>query len=336
MDLASAVALRIRAQAESDTFTEACGAQESDIKDELSAVVGLFKNLLSSGNVSAMALRDGGFLYMRANTSTRAVNAARIRNAIDAMTLSQLKRIAADDTSMGVRGVLCACLEENLEDECISVSYAPHVSKRRPAQLSESARCTAASKHVEDAVLRYRQLKSSLSTLRKHKSGGKKRVAEAKERTDAVVLAHLQERATKRQRVQVVPAPPEAAAPTEEPTLLPALPVLLPEHADEAPAAPAAETLTLVVPDCEPKTYQMKRSSYTSRGKAPGLRAFAESLPACVREVSPNEAVTERGLRQLITADAKEALALAVVAHFEATVTASRGVPVEKLAVQRL
>ena len=171
MDLASAVALRIRAQAESDTFTEACGAQESDIKDELSAVVGLFKNLLSSGNVSAMALRDGGFLYMRANTSTRAVNAARIRNAIDAMTLSQLKRIAADDTSMGVRGVLCACLEENLEDECISELRAARV-QAAPGPALGSAQCRRQqARRGRGAAVPAAQVVAG--TLRKHKSGGK-------------------------------------------------------------------------------------------------------------------------------------------------------------------
>lgn len=333
--------MRIKAQAESDSFTEACGTQESDIKEEIDGVVGLFKNVLSSSKADAVALRDGGYLYMKANTSTRAVNEARIESAVDAITLTQLKRVAADLETATLSAVLCVCLEENLEDECISVSYAPHVAKRRPAQLSESARCANASRSVEDAVTRYRQLKASLNTLRKHRSGGRKRVNDVKQRTEPLLLAHMQEHSAKRQRVEVVPvAPPPETAPDSGASPappLPPLPVILPEHA-EAPAGAAsavvAEPVTLVMPDCPPKTYQIRRSTYKSRGKAPGLRVFAESLPECVAPIAPGGRATEAALRQWVTDEAKASLTAVVVTHYAAKVAASKGLPVEKLAVQ--
>ena len=129
MELEQAVALRIKAQAESDLFTNACVTQETEIKEELDGVVGLFKNVLSTANTDAMTLRDGGFLYMKANTSTRAINEARITDAVGNITISQMKRIAAEDECSTLQEVLCTCIEENLEDESISVTYAPNVSE---------------------------------------------------------------------------------------------------------------------------------------------------------------------------------------------------------------
>ena len=70
MNIREAATLRVKAQAESDTFTEACSSQEEDIKDALEGVVGIFKNVLTSSRAEAIVLRDGGYLYMRSSTST--------------------------------------------------------------------------------------------------------------------------------------------------------------------------------------------------------------------------------------------------------------------------
>ena len=295
MDVTSAVTLRIRAQAESDSFTSACGSQESDIKEEIDGVVALFKNVLSSGRADAVALRDGGYLYMKANTSTRAVNETRIRNAVENITLAQLRRIAAEVTS--ITELLCACLEENLEDECLTVSYTPHVAKRRPAQLSETARCTAATRAIEEAVARYRQLKLSLGVLRKHKSGGRKRVAEVNKQTEPVLLAHMQEHAAKRQQVEWCARRRRTSRRPllRRPRPASTLPVILPEHADEPPCgrAAAARPMTLVILNCEPKAYQIKRSTYTSAARPP---ACAPSPKVC-RIASPGSRRARRSPR---------------------------------------
>lgn len=332
MNVREAAALRVRAHAESETFEEACGAHEEDIKDALDGILGIFKNVLSSPRVDAYILRDGGYLYMRSSTSTRAINETRIASAVEAITVGQLKRLSEEPSATLVE-VVCGAIDENLEDECISVSYTPYVAKRKPSTLKEGAACKTSTESIESAVEEFRKLREKLAALRKHKSGGKRRVNEVKEQTEPVLLAHMQEQGTKRQRIEIQTQHPSAdeTASTAESEPLPPLPVLLPTH-QEGPSA--AETVTVVLPNCEPKAYQLQRRTYTSRGKAPALAKFSESLKLCVGPVLGATSTTDSILRKWSTGDSKRHLTEAIVSHYTALFTESKGLPVEKLTLK--
>ena len=107
MDFAQANRMRLRAKDETDIFTRLQG-QETDIKDELGGVVNIFKNVLSSGDNDVLLL-DGSYLYMKANTSTRALNEDRLGAAVDNISYNQLKRgLITDPEQQTLCGILCA------------------------------------------------------------------------------------------------------------------------------------------------------------------------------------------------------------------------------------
>lgn len=331
MNIREAATLRVKAQAESDTFTEACSTQEEDIKDALEGVVGIFKNVLTTSRAEAIVLRDGGYLYMRSSTSTRAINEPRIASAIQAITVGQLKRLSEDD-AISLAEILCVAIDENLEDECITVSYAPNVAKRKPSTLKDGATCQNSTPAVEKAVAEYRKLKEKLGLLRKHRSGGRKRVTEVKEQTEPILLAHMQEQGAKRQRIDLLPVETEPeSSPEAAPDPLPPLPVLLPTHQD---GPSAAQAMTVVVPDCEPKTYQLQRRTYTSRGKAPALKKFSDSLKQCVAPAVQSSTINDATLRRWASEASKNKLIELVVTHYNALFAASKGVQTEKLTLK--
>ena len=193
MDFSKASVMHLNAKKKHDEFTRACADQEDDVKSELEGVVGIFKNVLTSTNAEAMRLLDGSYLYMKSNTSTRALNEEHIGTAVENLTLDQLRRVAtqmragdneagADAKEVTLLAVLCACLHENIDDECVRISYSPNIAKRRPTSLDPTFLPKPANDAIERAADQYRSLKKfgkrprSQSFLRHRRRGLNKEI----------------------------------------------------------------------------------------------------------------------------------------------------------------
>lgn len=337
MDFAQASRMRLRAKDETDAFTRACKDQETDIKDELEGVVNIFKNVLSSGDSDVLQLRDGSYLYMKANTSTRALNEDRLGAAVDNISYNQLKRMASSlgPEQQTLCGILCASLEENLEDECVKVSYTPSLAKRRPTGLAESTAARPASDAVERAAQNYKDLRNKLSAIRKHKSAGRKRCAEVKELTEPVICAYMDEQETTQQRVRFVSETTAEAASTPVPMELPEMPVLLPSHTPETKRAKHSDVV-LKTDVTAPRTVEFKKRVYTSRGKAPKLRQFSEAMAPRVRRILGSDGVSDSNLRKWSSVDSKRALMASLLQQYEEQYSASKGETKQRLTMHTM
>ena len=352
--------MHLNAKKKHDEFTRACADQEDDVKSELEGVVGIFKNVLTSTNAEAMRLLDGSYLYMKSNTSTRALNEEHIGTAVENLTLDQLRRVAtqmragdneagADAKEVTLLAVLCACLHENIDDECVRISYSPNIAKRRPTSLDPTFLPKPANDAIERAADQYRSLKQRLTQIRQHKSRGRKRCAEVHETTEPVIRAFLEERNTKSQRVRFVAETPIAlptATPPTQPVALPALPALLPAHRTEEADRPPepkrrrVEQPPLVVQDTHstaPSLVEFKTRLYTSRGKAPRLRQFAELLPDCAgRVVSITTRLSDTALKKLASGDTKKAILNALLSQFQEMFNQSKGQTTQRIAIKQI
>ena len=172
-------------------------------QDALEGVVGIFKNVLTSSRAEAIVLRDGGYLYMRSSTSTRAINEPRITSAIQAITVGQLKRLSRTIPSRSQKS-----LRGHRRKSGRRVHHGFVRAKRGETETVDAqsdATCQSSTPAVEKAVAEYRKLKEKLGLLRKHRSGGRKRVTEVKEQTEPILLAHMREQGAKRQRIDLLP-----------------------------------------------------------------------------------------------------------------------------------
>ena len=332
MDFAQASRMRLRAKDETDAFTRACKDQETDIKDELEGVVNIFKNVLSSGDSDVLQLRDGSYLYMKANTSTRALNEDRLGAAVDNISYNRIAS-SLDPEQQTLCGILCASLEENLEDECVKVSYTPSLAKRRPTALAESTAARPASDAVERAAKNYKDLRNKLSAIRKHKSAGRKRCAEVKELTEPVICAYMDEKETTQQRVRFVSS--TEAAPTPVQMELPEMPTLLPSHTPETKRAKHSDVV-LKTDVTTPRTVEFKKRVYTSRGKAPKLRQFSEAMAPRVRGILGNDGVSDSNLRKWSSVDSKRALMASLLQQYEEQYSASKGETKQRLTMHTM
>jgi len=350
LSFAEATIMRVRAKEEADVFMKACAERESEMADELNGIVGIFKNVLASGT-GAVQTADGSYLYVKTNVSTRALNEERLGVAVDNITLSQLKRAETalkDSGDVTMVHILCACVEENLEDECTRVSHAPTVSKRRPAALDPSVVAQPASDAVERAVEKFLRLKKTLAELRRHRSLGRRRVADVANETEPAIRTYMDEKNVAKQRVRLVNQPVVQARPPE-PTL-PAVPAFLPAHAAEDErrlseangeplrkrAKPDAPPVTMTASQLAPRTVEFKTRTYTSRGKAPRMREFTEILPTVVHQVVGAEATapSESLLKKWATKESKKKLLASLLDRYTVLFNASKGKTTEKLVVR--
>lgn len=242
MDFKKATFSIYEATANDATFTKECAEQEEEIKEDLESVMSTFKAVLSDGDTEQIyQLLDGTFLHMKETLSPRALNVERISLAVDKLSVDQLRRVSKDmreanaGATLSVLAVLCACLEENLEDECIVVSHTPTVAKRKPAG---PMKINIATEAIEKVVLRFNTLKEQLAILRKHKSKGKKVLENAKTTNEPILRRYLETHNLDSQDVQCVSASESPSSSGMLPVYHKSLPKLPPAVVTTAVAAP--------------------------------------------------------------------------------------------------
>lgn len=356
-ELSNATLMRVRAEDSAAAFTKACSEQESEIKDQIDGLAGLFQSALSEHEPGKLlyALDNGGYLYMRTITSVRLLNEERISKAVQLIDAEQLEEVRVAmreqlDRPPTFAEVVVACVHENLEDECTSTSYAPTVTQRRPKAIDPALPSRPAPRAVSRAATNYTALKKQLTALRKHRSKGQKRVADVAALTEPVIHKYMKQKELTKQRVRLIDGAAvaaEEASAVDAPVAaveLPPMPALLPDHAREdaedapAPKRVAAAEITMDAGAGAAevgRTIEIKRRTYTSRGKAPRIETFIDGLP---EQIAKSHRKYSKGAPKQpdLGQEEKKAILAVLLERFRTMHDAAKGKVTEKLLVKSL
>ena len=351
MDFTSATQSIHKAIAADAKFHEECAVQEEELKNDLESVLSMLKTVLTNGSDEMYQLVDGSFLHLKETMSARTLNIERISSAIDKLSEAQIMRVTKElkeeKLNASNLAVLCACIEENLEDECVVVTETPTIVKRRPVGPTK---IKIASESVEKAAERFHAIKEQLAILRSHKTKGKKVMNTIKSTCEPILHEYLKENHLDLQYVECKGGERPKSPSASYTKVLPSLPPVpeevkelahhqeqqqqqqepeqeqkQPVNADEPPRKRVALTPLVVEGASESRVLEVERKVYTSRGKAPPLKAFIEKLPEML---APLDAA------DFTCIETKRIILQKLLDEFTTMFNASKGTKVEKILVK--
>lgn len=353
MDFSEAAIMHLQAHDAGDAFAHACSERESTIKAEMDSMVQVFRGVLE-GDANVYALSNGGYLYLKSNTTTRGVNASRIETAVTDLTVGQLQRVAdqirVNSSRQPTLGeVLHDAIQENLEDECITVNRRPEIALRRPKGVDSNV--GRAPESIDRVALQYVGLKTRLGELRKQRTRGKKRCLDVVQMTEPVIREYMRNNWV--QRVRLLPeaaaaaSPPSSATPDTPDTALdplPELPVLLPQHKMEARdvarnvakanSGAAAPMVDIAASLAAERTIEFRKRTYTSRGKMPKLTEYTKRIAKALSKLPAT--VSESAIKKLLGSEGRRQIAEVLLDELNAMVSVTKGKTTEKLKIKVL
>ncbi len=325
-------------------FKDECKEQQQVLKTELDGINSVFEAVLK--NQPYIKLDNGDYLFLKESISNRALNEERIVAAFERLTLQQIQETGKYNPEYkSLDACVAASLEDNLDDECTSVTHKPCVAKRRPQHVPATVAWRAGDDMLRQHTLQYYALKKKLKVLRDHQQEGRKRCCAAQNIAEPVIKAYLTTNKINKKVVHWV-SPDSSAGETSEPVdqQLPALPDLsiLSHHgvaqADMTTAsnntlAIISATAPLVIPSTNLAcSVEIKQRVYTSRGKAPARTAFVQALtPIIHKDVIATKIQTEADWNRV-----KDILLKHSIEQFHAMHNAAQGQVKEKLTLRKL
>lgn len=360
MDFSEATIMRVKAQDASDTFTQACKDREQGVKEEMEALIQVFRGLLEAeGAPKAFAVTGGGYLYKKERSSIVSVSKDRLGQAVVDLTISQLRKkykTMREEKVPTITQVVQACIQDNLEKACTNTTCKVEVVQRRPANLIETSR---APPNTDKMAQRYLMLKKRLAEMRKHKAQGRKRCADVADITEPIIQQHMEK--AKVQRVRLTPLAAALTSPPfsspvssssssslspmqemEEP--MPELPTLLPHHEIEnkmsVSTSATPEIVTVVAsassPDQPERLIEFKKRVYKSRGKSIKPKDFIQGMQRAIAKVpSPDHSTAEEAFRWWL-GDGNQLLMQSILLEYTTIIDKSKAPPTEKLKLKIL
>lgn len=332
MDFTEAALLQLKAKEASEAFVQAVKEKKTEIQDELNNIVITFRNVMEASRQTIYALSLGGYLYLKSSGSTLSVTEERITTAVENMTIAQLKRISEEEELESPVDVVLMCIEENLEDVCVSIKDVPTVVKNRPdIEDAVSKPIPMAPPALDAAAQRYKILKQRLAEVNKAVRKTNKRCAEAIAAAEPAIMAFMNERDVKVQSVMFAEVVPESMPVPERPLELPPIPQLLPTHVQEdhrhPESTPSVPSLPMAckAQGVEAQQVRFRIKQPKPRGRIPRLRQFTDSIESPLTKLIRSKRNTD--LKRWASKDGKtEILGVLLEQHkllYEATKTMS-------------
>lgn len=325
LEQASLVLLNVQRQ--ETVFATECKEQQKQYVTELKGINAVFETLLQA--TPHIKLASGKYLYFKQSHSARAVNEDRIRQAVENLSLTQIRDMARSNQDLKTpTAQITAALCNNLESECIALTQRPHLAARRPINIPTTTAWRTADATTESTVQRYMELQARSKMLRVHQQNGRKRCHAMQTAAEPVLLEFMANK--HKQVVQWV----GSDAASEVQSTLPPLPLFTGLPGAEQVMATETAGQPLVFPTNEPclSEIQIQKRVYTSRGKAPGLTAFTEALvPVVSSVVVQTKALTEAELKVI-----KTNLVDSLLQTFRVMFEAQHGKTTEKLKIRAL